>query len=71
MHVLFLSRSVIQFAYGEDGIDVTSAAYLEELGFLAKNAEGVARRLDMAAALNASHVAHVDDLEARARAALE
>jgi hypothetical protein len=43
----------VQFAYGEDGVDVTSSAYLKQVGFLAENAEGVARCLDLPAALQA------------------
>lgn len=58
----------MQFAYGEDGVDVTSAAYLNNLSFLADNAEGEAARLDLPAAMQAPALL---SLEQRARRALQ
>lgn len=47
-------RSIVQFAYGEDGIDVMNVSYLKELGFLARNAERFAQQLNLQQALQTS-----------------
>ncbi|KAI8463429.1 MAG: hypothetical protein J3K34DRAFT_526989 [Monoraphidium minutum] len=43
--------SVVQFYYGEDGLDVMATSYLRQHGFIAQNAEGVADALDARAVL--------------------
>jgi len=59
-------RSVVQFAYGEDGVDVLATPFLTRFGFLAANAGRFAQRLDLPAALAASRTAGLEATEARA-----
>jgi len=59
-------RSVVQFAYGEDGIDVTQRSFLREFGFLARNAERFAQQVDPAGAERASRLAGLQPLEQEA-----
>ena len=47
-------RSIVQFAYGEDGIDVMNVSYLREFGFLSRNAERFAQQLNLQQALQAA-----------------
>ena len=55
-------RSVVQFQYGEDGIDVLNASFLKEFGFHSRNVDrlqqqqlpGTAQAASKAAALNSS-----------------
>ena len=56
----------MQFAYGEDGVDVLATPFLTQFPFLARNAARFAQRLDLPAALAASKVARVEAIEARA-----
>ena len=49
-----MCRSIVQFAYGEDGIDVMNVSYLREFGFLSRNAERFAQQLNLQQALEAT-----------------
>lgn len=49
-----MCRSIVQFAYGEDGIDVMNVSYLREFGFLSRNAGRFAQQLNLEQALQAS-----------------
>lgn len=60
-------RSIVQFQYGEDGIDVMNIAYLQEFGFLARNVDRFAQQLDLRHAIQASKQAGLDKLESSAR----
>lgn len=64
--VIWLRRSIVQFAYGEDGVDVVATPFLTQFPFLARNAARFAQRLDLPAALAASKVARLEAIEARA-----
>ena len=44
----------MQFAYGEDGVDVMNVSYLREFGFLSRNAERFSHQLNLKQALQAS-----------------
>ncbi len=58
-----MRRSVIQFQYGEDGIDTTGASFLREFGFLARNAVQFSQHLalgDATAALRATGMARME-----------
>jgi DNA-directed RNA polymerase I subunit RPA1 len=48
--------SIVQFAYGEDGLDVTAVSYMRQYGFLARNAPRFAQLVDAEPALAASRV---------------
>lgn len=63
--------SVVQFMYGEDGLDVTGASYMRQFAFLADNAKCFAKRLDLDAAVEASGVAGLKKKEKKVKAALE
>ena len=54
----------MQFAYGEDGIDVMNVSYLREFGFLSRNAERFAQQLNLQQALQASGLSRWEE-EAR------
>ena len=56
----------MQFAYGEDGVDVTARSWLLQHGFLARNAPRFAQQVDAAGAARASAAAGLGALEARA-----
>ena len=56
----------MQFAYGEDGMDVTARSFMREFGFLARNAERFAQQVDPAAAERASRLSGLFDLEQQA-----
>ena len=58
-------RSIVQFAYGEDGIDVMNVSYLREFGFLSRNAERFAQQLNLQQALQATGLSQWEE-EARA-----
>jgi hypothetical protein len=60
---------VVQFYYGEDGLDVTHNSYMRQFGFLAANAGGFAQRLDTKEALAASGVARLEEGEREVAAA--
>lgn len=62
---MFVCRSIVQFAYGEDGIDVMNVSYLREFGFLSRNAERFAQQLNLQQALQATGLRHWEE-EARA-----
>lgn len=55
--------SVVQFYYGEDGLDVTNTSYMHQFGFLAANAESFAQRLDVGPALATSKTARLGQAE--------
>ncbi|KAL3142271.1 hypothetical protein ABBQ38_002614 [Trebouxia sp. C0009 RCD-2024] len=57
--------SIVQFAYGEDGIDVMNVSYLREFGFLSRNAERFAQQLNLQQALQATGLSQWEE-EARA-----
>jgi hypothetical protein len=42
---------VVQFYYGDDGLDVMNVSYLKQHGFIAQNAAAAAAALDVASAL--------------------
>ena len=63
--------SVVQFLYGEDGLDVTGASYMRQFTFLADNANCFAQRLDLEGAVEASGVAGLKKQEKKVRRALE
>ena len=42
-----LCRSIVQFAYGEDGVDVMNVSYLREFGFLSQNAQRFSQQLNL------------------------
>lgn len=49
--------SIVQFLYGEDGLDVTAVSYMtSQLGFLAANAPRFAQGVDLGAAAGAAKV---------------
>ncbi len=56
--------SVVQFAYGEDGLDVMNVSYMKQFPFLARNAERFAQLVDVDTAMRASHVAKLESREA-------
>ena len=60
-------RSVVQFAYGEDGLDVTKKSFMKEFGFLARNAERFAQQVDLAGAKRSSDISGLSPLEAAAQ----
>ena len=60
-----MCRSIVQFAYGEDGIDVMNVSYLREFGFLSRNAQRFAQQLNLQQALQATGLSHWEE-EARA-----
>lgn len=60
-------RSVVQFAYGEDGLDVTKKSFMKEFGFLARNAERFAQQVDLAGAKRSSDINGLSPLEAAAQ----
>ena len=55
----------MQFAYGEDGIDVMNVSYLREFGFLSRNAQRFAQQLNLEQALQATGLSHWEE-ESRA-----
>ena len=63
---LLRSRSVVQFQYGEDGIDVTNNSFLRDFGFLARNAERLSQQQLPGAAEAVSKAAHLENLEQEA-----
>ena len=44
-------RSIVQFAYGEDGVDVMNVSYLREFRFLSQNAQRFSQQLNLKQAL--------------------
>ncbi|GLI64445.1 hypothetical protein VaNZ11_007716 [Volvox africanus] len=62
--------SIVQFMYGEDGLDVMNISYMQEFTFLARNVERFAQLVDLDAALAASKVAGLEDREAKVAAVL-
>ena len=57
----------MQFAYGEDGLDVTKKSFMKEFGFLARNAERFAQQVDLAGAKRSSDINGLSPLEAAAQ----
>lgn len=57
-------RSVVQFAYGEDGLDVTKKSFMREFGFLARNAQRFAQQVDLAGAQLSSSISGLKPVEA-------
>ncbi|GFR43873.1 hypothetical protein Agub_g5002 [Astrephomene gubernaculifera] len=68
--------SIVQFAYGEDGLDVMNVSYMKQFGFLARNAERFSQQVDRGTAMAASQTAALTEREGevsttlRTRAAL-
>lgn len=58
--------SVVQFHYGEDGIDVMNNSFLREFGFYARNVERLAQQQPEGAAEHASVVAGLTAMEKEA-----
>ena len=49
--------SIVQFTYGEDGLDVTRVSYMaQQLGFLAANAQRFEQTVDLQAAVRSAKV---------------
>lgn len=65
--VLRVARSIIQFQYGEDGIDVSYASFFKRFPFLAANAPRIAQMLDLEQALKVSSTANLTEMETKAR----
>ncbi|GIL46561.1 hypothetical protein Vafri_3552 [Volvox africanus] len=63
--------SIVQFMYGEDGLDVVNISYIRQFSFLARNVERFAQLVDKDAALAASKVAGLEDREAKVAAVLK
>ncbi len=59
-------RSVVQFHYGEDGIDVLNASFLKQFGFLSRNADRLQQQQLPGAAGAASKAAALSSLEKEA-----
>ena len=57
----------MQFAYGEDGLDVTKKSFMKEFGFLARNAERFAQQVDLAGAKRSSDITGLSPLEEAAQ----
>jgi DNA-directed RNA polymerase I subunit RPA1 len=57
---------VVQFAYGEDGLDVTARAMMREFGFLALNADRFAQQVDPEGANRAGRLAGLAAMEQQA-----
>lgn len=57
----------MQFAYGEDGLDVTKKSFMKEFGFLARNAERFAQQVDLAGAKRSSDISGLSSLEVAAQ----
>ena len=66
-HTMLLCRSVVQFQYGEDGIDVMQVGFLRKFGFLSQNVARFAQQLDVGRVQQASAAARTAELEAAAR----
>ena len=62
-----LCRSVVQFQYGEDGIDVMQVGFLRKFGFLSQNVARFAQQLDVGRVQQASAAAGTAELEAAAQ----
>ncbi|KAG2439375.1 hypothetical protein HXX76_004732 [Chlamydomonas incerta] len=63
--------SIVQFAYGEDGLDVMNVSYMRQFGFLAHNADRFSQLVDRKDALAASTTAGLTEREAAVAAALK
>ncbi|PNH12767.1 DNA-directed RNA polymerase I subunit rpa1 [Tetrabaena socialis] len=63
--------SVVQFAYGEDGLDVMTVSHMRTFGFLARNAERFTQQVDSGPALCASEVAGLEERETQVAEALQ
>jgi hypothetical protein len=59
--------SPVQFAYGEDGVDVVNTCYLTQFGFLAKNADRLATQCDLQRCLRVSEKLGLSEAEAKVR----
>ena len=59
-------RSIVQFQYGDDGLDIPQSSFVKEFGFLARNAARFAQTLDLPEAEAASHTARLSAVEAEA-----
>ena len=57
----------MQFAYGEDGLDVTKKSMMGKFGFLARNAQRFAQQMDLAGAQRSSELSGLSPLEAAAQ----
>ncbi|KAI5303238.1 hypothetical protein KEM55_000657, partial [Ascosphaera atra] len=53
--------SMIQFLYGEDGLEITKQKHLKDFKFLAQNYESIVNQVDGAGELNRMHVGPADD----------
>ena len=61
-----MRSAVIQFLYGDDGLDITQSTFVRQFGFLARNARGVSRALDLPAAQASGRAANLGPLEKQA-----
>ena len=64
---VLLCRSVVQFQYGEDGIDVMQVGFLRKFDFLSQNVARFAQQLDVGRVQQASAAAGTAELEAAAQ----
>ncbi|KAI5291409.1 hypothetical protein KEM54_004944 [Ascosphaera aggregata] len=58
--------SMIQFLYGEDGLEITKQKHLRDFKFLAQNYESIVNQVDGAGELARMHVGPADDLNQKA-----
>jgi DNA-directed RNA polymerase I subunit RPA1 len=63
--------SIVQFFYGEDGLDITQVSYMGQLGFLARNAARFSQAVDRPAAKSAGEAAKMADMEKDVRETLQ
>ncbi|GMH40745.1 hypothetical protein BSKO_08649 [Bryopsis sp. KO-2023] len=63
--------SIVQFMYGEDGLDVLNVSYLDKFKYIAENGEGFKRKLVMEEALLCSKRAGLKGLEKECRRMVE
>lgn len=59
-------RSIIQFQYGDDGLDITRASFVRQFNFLARNMPRCSQALDLPGAEAASQATGLEAAEARA-----
>ncbi|KAL6757628.1 hypothetical protein V8C86DRAFT_3135173 [Haematococcus lacustris] len=62
--------SIVQFYYGEDGLDVTQVSYMAQLGFLAANAPRFAQVVGVQAAASCAQACGLTGQEAEVRHAI-
>ena len=61
-----VSSAIIQFQYGDDGMDITRASFVRQFKFLAHNMPCFSRALDLPGAEAAANAAGITPFEAEA-----